>query len=113
MRPGAAFARDGQEWRGVIEAIDIETGLGKQMRMTSLAARHIENSSTRWQAEQVDEPCCFAAVPFGSEERAVFQEIVGVKRRLPPFFGLSQKNTGSRYAPNTVSIAARISYSVQ
>jgi hypothetical protein len=81
--------------------------------MTSLPAWHIENASARRKAEQVDEPRCFAAVPFGGEEWAVLKEIVGVERRLPPFFGLSQKKTGSRYAPNTVSIAARISYSVQ
>jgi hypothetical protein len=83
------------------------------MRVTSLTAWDIEDSSARGKSEQVDEPRCFAAVPLGREKWAVLKEIVGVERRLPPFFGLSQKKTGSRYAPNTVSIAARISYSVQ
>jgi hypothetical protein len=34
---------------------------------------------------------------------------VGVKCRLPPLLRFPQKKTGSRYAPNTDSIAARIS----
>jgi hypothetical protein len=38
---------------------------------------------------------------------------VGVKGGLPPLARFLQKKTGSRYAPNTDSIAARISYKVQ
>jgi hypothetical protein len=93
----------------IIEAIDVETSLSEQMRVTPLTAWHIENSSARGKAEQVEEAGRFAPVALESEKWAVLQEIVGVERGLPPFFCLLQKKTGSRYAPKTLSIAARIS----
>lgn len=81
--------------------------------MAPLPARHIEHARANRQLEELNETRYFLAIALGREEEAVFPEIVGVESRLPPLARFLQKKTGSRYAPNTVSIAARISYSVQ
>ena len=77
--------------------------------MPSLAARHIENAGADRHPQQIDEPRNFGASSLGGEQRAVLEQVVGVKGGLPPLDALFQKNTGSRYAPKTDSIAARIS----
>jgi hypothetical protein len=79
------------------------------MRMPTLAARHVENARPRRQSQKLDEPRSLLAIALEGKKRAVLQQIVSVERGLPPLFRFLQKNTGSRYAPNTVSIAARIS----
>ena len=48
------------------------------------------------------------AIALEREQGFVFLEVLGVEVRRPPVRP-GQKNTGSRYAPNTSSIAARIS----
>src|SRR4051812_48482028 len=40
----AAFARDGEEVRRVVESIDVEPSFGEQMRVTPLPAGHVEDS---------------------------------------------------------------------
>ena len=79
------------------------------MRVASLTARHVENARPRRQSQKLDETRSFLAIALEGKKGAVLQQIVGVERGLPPLFRFLQKNTGSRYAPNTVSIAARIS----
>ncbi len=83
------------------------------MRVAPLTAGHVENARASRQSKKLDEPRSLLAVALEREERAVLQQIVGVERGLPPLLRFLQKNTGSRYAPNTVSIAARISKRVQ
>lgn len=112
--PGAALARVLEHLRRVIEAIDVEAGFGEQVCVAALAARAVENAGARGKSEQLDQARDFRAVALEAEERLVLEEILGIEVRRPPLVGLArQKNTGSRYAPNTSSIAARISYSVQ
>ena len=77
--------------------------------MPALAARHVENARFCRQSEQVYQARSLLAIPLGGEQKAVLEEIVGVECRLPPLARFLQKKTGSRYAPKTVSIAARIS----
>jgi hypothetical protein len=83
------------------------------MRVATLPARYVQNSRANRQLEDLDETRRFFSIALRCEEEAVLTEIVGVECRLPPLARLLQKKTGSRYAPNTVSIAARISYKVQ
>jgi hypothetical protein len=64
--------------------------------MTTLAARHVEDTRSVRQAEQLDETRSFLAVALGGEEEAVLQEVVVVEGRLPPLFRFPQKKTGSR-----------------
>ena len=93
---GSAFARNGEQLLGVIEAIDIESVFRQEVSVPSLPARNVQNARASRQAEQIDEPCYLLTISLGCEERSVFQEIVGVEGRLPPLGCLPQKNTGSR-----------------
>jgi hypothetical protein len=79
------------------------------VRVPALPARYIENARANRKREQLDETRYFLAVALGREEKTVLTEIVGVEGRLPPLARFRQKKTGSRYAPKTASIAARIS----
>lgn len=98
----------------IVEAVDVEAGFCEQVSVSSLAARNVENPGPRRQAEQVDNSCDFGAIPLESEEGLILEKVVSVEVRLPPLAAaFRQKNTGSRYAPNTSSRAARISWSVQ
>ena len=83
------------------------------MGVPSLSTRDIEHARADGQLENFDQPRDFAAGSLRGKKRAVLQEIVGVEGGLPPLFSSGQKKTGSRYAPKTDSMAARISYSVQ
>lgn len=83
------------------------------MGVAPLATRHVENARCHRQPEQLYEARRFPTIALGREQETVFQEIVGIEGRLPPLARFLQKKTGSRYAPNTDSIAARISYRVQ
>jgi len=79
------------------------------MRVATLAARYIKNTRADGKAKELDESRCLLPIALGREKEAVLTEIVGVECGLPPLARFLQKNTGSRYAPNTDSIAARIS----
>jgi hypothetical protein len=83
------------------------------MGVAPLATRDVENARCHRQPEQLYETRRFPTIALGREQEPVFQEIVGIEGRLPPLARFLQKKTGSRYAPNTDSIAARISYRVQ
>ena len=78
--------------------------------MPPLPARHVEDPRIGGQAEDVHDPRHVAPVLLEREDRLVLEQVLRVEVVAPP---LRQKNTGSRYAPNTLSSAARISYSVQ
>ena len=93
----------------IIQPVDPESGLSQEVSVTSLTTRHIENARALRKSQHLDYARCFDAVALESENRLVFQEIPGVEIRLPPLPRFLQKKTGSRYAPNTSSIAARIS----
>jgi hypothetical protein len=96
------------------------------VRVPALPAGNVEDSRAVRKAKHVYDSRCFVPVALESEDRLVLEEVLGIEVRLPPLswlrlaspgrwnrFSRGQKNTGSRYAPNTSSMAARISYSVQ
>jgi hypothetical protein len=83
------------------------------MRVPPLPARDVEYARCYRKSKQLDEARRLLAIALVREQQPVFQEIVGIEGRLPPLARFLQKKTGSRYAPNTDSIAARISYRVQ
>jgi len=109
IRARPALPRDLEQVVGVVESIDVVARFSEQVRVPSLAARDVQHARADGKSKQLDEPRDFRASSFGCEQRAVLEKIVRVERRLPPLAALLQKNTGSRYAPKTVSIAARIS----
>ena len=80
----------------VVESIDIVASLRQQMRVATLPTGDVENARRDRQLEQVEQARDLAPVTFGSEERLVLEEIVGVERGFPPLAALFQKNTGSR-----------------
>lgn len=113
-RPRAPFLRAFEQRRRKIEPIDAESCLCEQVTVPSLAARHVEYSRSGGQAEHLDNTRDFAPVALEREQRFVFAQVLEVEIPRPPLaLRRRQKNTGSRYAPNTLSSAARISYSVQ
>jgi hypothetical protein len=79
------------------------------MRVPSLTAWHVQNTRPDGKSEQIYQPSDLLAVALWREKKTVLEQIVGVERRLPPLARCRQKKTGSRYAPKTDSIAARIS----
>jgi hypothetical protein len=103
---GPAFLGDAQQLLRVVEPVDIVTGFSQQMRVPPLSARYVQKARANRETEQIDKACYFLSIPLGREEKAVLTEIVGVERGLPPLTRLCQKKTGSRYAPNTDSIAS-------
>ena len=118
----AALIEEGEEVGGVVESVHVEPGLSQQVRVPALAAWDVEDAGTGGEPEDLDETGDLAAVPLECEDRFVLEQVVRVEVRRPPFGRAAapagartrgQKNTGSRYAPNTSSMAARISYSVQ
>lgn len=87
--------------------------------MAPLAARDVEHPGAVGKGKDGEEPRRLLPVALEREDRVVLEQVMSVEVRLPPVGGrrgarpLIQKNTGSRYAPNTSSIAARISNRVQ
>jgi hypothetical protein len=83
----------------------------------ALTTRDVEETCTERQTEDLEDPRDLAAISFQPKEWLILLEVAGIEERRPPLSASGgtpgQKNTGSRYAPNTSSIAARISYSVQ
>lgn len=77
--------------------------------MATLATRRIEHSRSHRKAEHLDHSARLGSRALGREHRIVFLEVLRIEIAFPPLRFTTQKNTGSRYAPNTVSIAARIS----
>ncbi|HET9637187.1 MAG TPA: hypothetical protein VFP26_14755 [Gemmatimonadaceae bacterium] len=80
----------------IVESVDIVSGFREQMRVTPLPAWNIEDARANREREHVQQSGYFAPVTFGSKERLVLEEIVGVEGGFPPLVMLRQKNTGSR-----------------
>jgi hypothetical protein len=93
---GPTLARDFEELLGVIESIHVIPELGEEMRVPALSARHIQNTRSNWEREELAEARDFLSIALGGKKKAVLPEIVGVECRLPPLFRLLQKKTGSR-----------------
>lgn len=77
--------------------------------MAALTTWDVEYPRPDGETEELDNARCFLAIALERKQWPILEEIVGVEGRLPPLFRLGQKKTGSRYAPKTDSIAARIS----
>jgi hypothetical protein len=82
-----------------------------------LAAGRVHHARADREAEHLERARHLPAVTLEAEERPVLFQVLSVEEGRPPFGAArvrqGQKKTGSRYAPKTSSIAARISYSVQ
>jgi len=109
IRADASFASEANEVLGVVEAINLESSFGEKMSVSSLPARDVKNSGSMRKAQNVNDTGCFVSVALEREDWLILEQIPGVEIRLPPLGCFSQKKTGSLYAPNTSSIAARIS----
>lgn len=97
-----------------IQSVDAKPGLGEQMTVPALPARHVEHPRVGGQSEQFEQARDLLPVALEREQWLVLAQIVLVEVPRPPLaFPSAQKKTGSRYAPKTLSSAARISYSVQ
>ena len=108
IRPRPALARNLQKMLGIIETVDSIARLGQQVCMPSLSARYVEYARSYGETKYIDNARGFMTIALGGENRLILEQILGVEVRLPPL-AFPQKNTGSRYAPKTSSIAARIS----
>jgi hypothetical protein len=92
----ATLLRAVEERLGVVEAIDVEPGFREKVRVATLPARHVEDARSRRQLEQLEQSRDITSVLLRREQRLVFEEIMGVEVRRPPFRRCAQKNTGSR-----------------
>lgn len=105
-----AFAGALQERRRIVHAVHVVSRLRQQVRMASLTTGAVKDSRSHGKGQYVDESRHLAAVLREVEERFVLQQVPLVEVRGPPVrLRQRQKNTGSRYAPKTLSSAARIS----
>ena len=80
----------------VVEPVDVVACFREHVRVATLPARNIEDSRSHRQTEYFQQPRYIAPITFGSKERLVLEEIVGVEGRFPPLGMFRQKNTGSR-----------------
>ena len=64
---GAPLAGDLEELPRIIHRIDVVPGLGEQVGMPPLAARHVKNACADWQSKQFHQPRDFGARSFGCE----------------------------------------------
>jgi hypothetical protein len=107
--------RQRKQFRRIVDAVDSKARLGQQVRVTSLTARRIQDTRPDRQTEQLDYATSFRAIALRRKDRTVFPEVMRIEIAFPPLplplprRSVAQKKTGSRYAPNTSSIAARIS----
>jgi hypothetical protein len=74
--------------RRVVQAVDAKAGLGEQVRVTALPARHVEDPCASGQREDLHQPSDFFAVPGEAEDRLVLEQVVGVEVGRPPITGL-------------------------
>jgi hypothetical protein len=71
--------------------------------VTSLSARHVEQSSAGRESEQIDEPADLPPIAAEVEDRLILEQVVLVEVLRPPIGGRrslclarGQKKTGSR-----------------
>jgi hypothetical protein len=79
------------------------------VRMAPLPTWRIEDARANRKSEHVDNARSLGPIPLRCENRRVLEKVVRIEIAFPPLRLSTQKNTGSRYAPKTSSIAARIS----
>ena len=101
--------RSGQQLARIIDAVYAKPCFGEQMGMAALTAWRIENPRANGKSEHIDDSRSLRAIALRCEDRGVLEEVVRIEIAFPPLCLSTQKNTGSRYAPKTSSIAARIS----
>jgi hypothetical protein len=83
-RPRSACPSPSEQVAREIQTVDAKTSFREEMRVPTLAARHIEDAGFRWKAEHLDEACYLTTVAFGCEERLVFVQVLGVEVARPP-----------------------------
>jgi len=98
-RTGSALFRAREEVRGVVETVDVESCFDEEMRVSSLPARHVEESRARRKLENLQQPRYFVPVTLEREDGLVLEQVLGVEVGRPPIGFRGQKKTGSRYAP--------------
>jgi hypothetical protein len=69
------------------------------VRVSSLPARHVEESRARRKLENLQQPRYFVPVTLEREDGLVLEQVLGVEVGRPPIGFRGQKKTGSRYAP--------------
>jgi hypothetical protein len=52
VRANATLSGNRQQFGGVVEAVDIVSRFGEQVRVPSLSARNIENAGLHWKSKQ-------------------------------------------------------------
>src|SRR4029453_18085887 len=82
--PGSPQLCTREQVAGQIEPVDVITCLGEQMCVAALPARHVENPRSSRQPEYVDEPSDLTTIAGEIEDRAVFEEVLGVEVLRPP-----------------------------
>lgn len=118
------IARDLQEFRRVVEAVDAKSRFGQQVCVPPLPARYVEEPRAGRESKHLQQAPDLRAIFGQAEDRLELQQVLRTEVRRPPLtrcgrgvaaslFPRRQKNTGSRYAPNLSSMAWRISYRVQ
>jgi hypothetical protein len=63
----------------VIQAVDVISSFGKEMRVAPLPAWHVENSRADWKSKHVHHASDFVAVALESEDGFVLEQILGVE----------------------------------
>jgi hypothetical protein len=104
-----ALKRSSQQLSGIIDAVYAKACFGEQVRMAPLPTWRIEDARANGKSEHVDDARGLGSIPLRGEDRRVLEKVVRIEIAFPPLRLSTQKNTGSRYAPKTSSIAARIS----
>ena len=104
-----SLQRSSQQLSGIIDAVYAKPCFGEQVRMAPLPTWRIEDARANRKSEHVDNARSLGPIPLRCENRRVLEKVVRIEIAFPPLRLSTQKNTGSRYAPKTSSIAARIS----
>ena len=108
-RTGPARCREREKHGRIIDSVHAVARFSEQMRMATLPARRIEHPRSHRKSKCFDDATRLGSGTLRREDWIVFLEVLRIEIVFPPLRLTTQKNTGSRYAPNTVSIAARIS----
>ena len=101
--------RSRQQLSRIVDAVYAKACFGEQVRMATLTAGRIENTRANGKSERIDDARRLGTIALSCEYGSVLEEVVRIEIAFPPLRLSTQKNTGSRYAPKTSSIAARIS----
>lgn len=67
------MSRSREQISRIIEAVDVESRFGEQVRVSTLPARHVENAGAGRQSEDVNESGCFFPIALEREERLVLE----------------------------------------